>query len=268
MIPTHYGWYFHTFTIKWSLQGYTTMQFMSYFLCQFGSILFNVGKQAKSMRNTQRISEWRSTRARASSMEIMFSFTIIISWIRSSSLMVISLATKPTSSPFGKWKKTKKLFNTQVLDNISKSQGSVHNAPFKTGVTAPLEGFRKFCQKDLLFFFPSNLPGIFKGKFSTKKNRTASQDEGRTGNATDELTKITENDTITWRWFNMRRFTLSHDKVEKYDKWKVALHPNVTSSPLKKFFLAEMKHDSANYCLQVCSTHLLIHRQSWICAPS
>lgn len=77
-------------------------------LCYFAFILFNAGKQAESMRSTQRIVEWRGTRASASSMEIMFSFTIIISWIRSSSLMVISLATKPTSSPCGENEKQNK----------------------------------------------------------------------------------------------------------------------------------------------------------------
>lgn len=39
------------------------------------------------------------TLASASSIVIIFSLTIIISWIRSSSLIVISLATYPTSSP-------------------------------------------------------------------------------------------------------------------------------------------------------------------------
>lgn len=43
----------------------------------------------------------------------------------------------------------------------------------------------------------------------------ACQDECITDNAADELTKITENGTITWRWFNMSRFTRSHNKVEK-----------------------------------------------------
>ena len=53
------------------------------------------------------------TLASASSMVIIFSLTIIISWIRSSSLIVISLATYPTSSPAGK--------STEITSTCKKS---------------------------------------------------------------------------------------------------------------------------------------------------
>lgn len=101
-----------------AFRGRTTMQFIYFF--KLVTFKANLRGFFLMQVNGQKVFEARSefqsdavTRASASSMEIMFSFTIIISWMRSSSLMVISLATKPTSSP---WE-----VKTEIKTNVTSS---------------------------------------------------------------------------------------------------------------------------------------------------
>lgn len=183
----------------------------------------------------------------------MFSFTIIISWIRSSSLMVISLATKPTSSPVEKNQKSRLSKNVSSLWYCDSWKGLnikdlKFNKPLETWRIGSFCDFRKLCQKDLLFFLPSNFPVQWDKQF--KKNYSK---------------KNSLKQHYQWIWWNKSvRSILLYLCCKLLMQTALICRLNIrkkTLSVLKHIF----NHNNNNNEKKKLYL-LMIHRQSWTCA--